>query len=134
MNLKLSSMKKFIIYTVLVFFGTVMHAQDDRTDRVESAKKEYIIKELQLTDAEAAAFFPIYKEYNQKRKEARKSMREAKSEDASVERLMDAEQNMVDIQKGYMDRFKSVLPERKVIQLIEAEKKFKLMLMQKLKD
>lgn len=131
-------MKKILF---LLFFSNALatvSAQDD--NRVEAFKKEYITKELQLTETESNAFFPVYQEYSQKRKEARRSMRaemrsvKAEQGEPSVEKIMDQEQNMVDIQKEYFEKFKSIIPEKKVIQLMEVEKKFKLMLMQRLKE
>lgn len=128
-------MKNLILIVALAIMSCTLTAQDDR---IEGLKKDFITKELELTSQEADAFFPIYNEYSQKRKEARKSLhREMKSlnseSNGSVDKIMDKEQDMVDIQKEYLDRMRKVIPERKVIKLIEAEKKFKMMLIQKLK-
>jgi hypothetical protein len=56
------------------------------------------------------------------------------SGESSVDKMLDKEQDMVDLKKEYLEKFRKVLPERKVVQLMEAESKFKLMLMQRLKD
>jgi len=127
-------MKKITIIAFVLFLSTALSAQDDH--RVENVKKDFITKELQLTSQEADAFFPIYNEYAQKRKDVRRSQREGMREsgESSVDKMLDKEQDMVDLKKEYLEKFRKVLPERKVVQLMEAESKFKLMLMQRLKD
>ena len=127
-------MKKITIIAFVLFLSTTVSAQDDH--RVENVKKDFITKELQLTSQEADAFFPIYNEYAQKRKDVRRSQREEMREsgESSVDKMLDKEQDMVDLKKEYLEKFRKVLPERKVVQLMEAESKFKLMLMQRLKD
>jgi hypothetical protein len=127
-------MKKITIIAFVLFLSTTLSAQDDH--RVENVKKDFITKELQLTSQEVDAFFPIYSEYAQKRKDVRRSQREEMREsgESSVDKMLDKEQDMVDLKKEYLEKFRKVLPERKVVQLMEAESKFKLMLMQRLKD
>jgi hypothetical protein len=127
-------MKKITIIAFVLFLSTTLSAQDDH--RVENVKKDFITKELQLTTQEVDAFFPIYNEYAQKRKDVRRTQREEMREsgESSVDKMLDKEQDMVDLKKEYLEKFRKVLPERKVVQLMEAESKFKLMLMQRLKD
>jgi predicted DNA-binding transcriptional regulator YafY len=129
-------MKKFILFSALALLGGALTAQDDK---IENFKKDFLLKELELTPQEAEAFFPIYNEYSGKRKEARRSLRREMQNlntdagNSSVDKLMDKEQDMVDLQKEYLDKFRKVIPEKKVIKLLEAEKKFKMMLLQKLR-
>ncbi len=128
-------MKNTILIALLLCLSLIANAQQDES-RIENLKKEYITKELQLTPQEAEAFFPLYNEYTQKLKEARKSLRkEMKTQpgETSVDKIMDKEQDVVDLRKEYWAKFQKVIPEAKVVRLIEVEKKFKMMLIQKLK-
>ena len=130
-------MKKILIFSFLMF-GLSTYAQQDDS-RVEAAKKEFLIKEMELTPQEAEAFFPIYSEYNQKRKEARKSLRAERknmsgTSEGSIDKIIDMEQSLIDLQKEYLEKFRKVLPEKKIVLLIESEKKFKAMMMQRLKN
>lgn len=126
-------MIKNIVLFGLLTLGYTLQAQDD--SRVEGLRRDFISKELQLTSAEADAFFPLYNEYNQKKREARRSLRaEKNSSAASVDKTIDLEQDLIDIKREYTEKFKKILPEKKVVQLLEAEKKFKMMMVQKLKD
>lgn len=129
-------MKKFALF-VLLGLGSTIFAQDE--SKIENFKREFITSELELSPQESEAFFPIYNEYSSRRKDARRSLRqEMKSVNSysgggSIDKLMDKEQDMIDLQKEYLDKFRKVIPEKKVIKLIEVEKKFKMMLLQKLK-
>lgn len=131
-------MKKILILSFL-FSAFFAYSQQDE-NRVEVMKRDFLTNELQLTTQESDAFFPIYNEYSQKRKEARKSLRAERknmmqdSGENSVDKLIDLEQDLVDLQKEYLEKFRKVLPEKKIVQLIEAEKKFKVMMMSKLKN
>lgn len=124
-------MKKLLIFGFLIL-GFGAYSQNDE-GRVEGMKREFLTKELQLTSAESEAFFPLYQEYSQKKREARKSYRTENSE-GSIDKLIDKEQELVDLKKQYFDKFSKILPAKKVVQLIEAEKKFKLMVMSQLKN
>jgi hypothetical protein len=126
-------MKKLLILSFLIL-GFSAYSQADE-GRVEGMKRDFLTKELQLTASESDAFFPLYNEYTQKKKEARKSLRaERKSNESSVDKMIDLEQGIVDIQKEYIEKFRKILPEKKIVQLIEAEKKFKVMIMSQLKN
>jgi hypothetical protein len=64
-------MKKIIYVVALVFFGIAAYAQPTETELVRSAfrleKKAIVADFLQLKDADAAKFWPIYEKYEQER-------------------------------------------------------------------
>src|SRR5687767_1804095 len=76
-------MKRFIlllIFCALTFAGTTALAQDSRTpkehrERVESAKIAYLTDKMDLTSDQAQKFWPIYNEYEAKRRELLKEYR-----------------------------------------------------------
>jgi AAA15 family ATPase/GTPase len=126
-------MNKLILILSLIFCGINIHAQDD--NKIAGIRKEYLTKELALTPTESDAFFPVYNEYIQKKRETRRSLRSEKtSSDNSVNKIIDLEQNLIDLQREYLEKFRKILPEKKIVQLLEAEKKFKTMMIQRLKD
>ncbi|MCE2962478.1 MAG: hypothetical protein ACK5UE_07980 [Chitinophagales bacterium] len=125
-------MNKIVIIFGLLFCGLNVTAQDDN---IADIRKDFITKELQLTPSEAEAFFPVYNEYIQKKKERRKSLRsELRGSEKSVDKIIDIEQDLIDLQREYLEKFRKILPEKKVVQLLEAEKKFKTMMVQRLRD
>ena len=126
-------MNKLILILSLIFCGISIHAQDD--NKIAGIRKEYLTKELALTSSEADAFFPVYNEYIHKKRDTRKSLRSEKtSSDNSVDKIIDLEQDLIDLQLEYLEKFRRILPEKKIVQLLEAEKKFKTMMVQRLKD
>lgn len=126
-------MNKLILILSLIFCGVNIQAQDD--NKIAGLRKEFLTKELALTSSEADAFFPVYNEYIQKKRDARRSIRsERTSTDNSVDKIIDLEQDLIDLQREYLEKFRKILPEKKIVQLLEAEKKFKTMMVQRLKD
>ncbi len=126
------NMNRIIITLVFIFCGLSIFAQNDN---VANVRKEFITKELQLTSSEADDFFPVYNEYIQKKKETRKALRqEGRSSEKSVDKIIGIEQDLINLQREYLERFRKILPEKKVVQLLEAEKKFKTMMVQQLRD
>lgn len=126
-------MRKIALFVCmfLLLNGTIS-AQEDN---IALIRKDFLTKELQLSASEAEAFFPIYNEYIQKKKETRKSLRgERKSSEASVDKIIDLEEDLIQLQREYLEKFRRILPEKKVVQLVEAEKKFKTMMVQRLRD
>lgn len=125
-------MNKLILALSLFFCGLSTFAQDDN---IAGIRKEFLTKELQLTASEADAFFPVYNEYIQKKKETRKSLRsEMRGSEKSVDKIIDIEQDLINLQREYLEKFRKILPEKKVVRLLEAEKKFKTMMVQRLRD
>jgi hypothetical protein len=126
------NMNKLVLTLSFMICGLSIFAQDDN---IAGVRREFITKELQLTAGEADAFFPVYNEYIQKKKETRKSLRtENRGAEKSVDKIIDLEQDLVNLQREYLEKFRKILPEKKVVQLLEAEKKFKTMMVQRLKD
>mgnify|MGYP000860491423 CR=1 FL=1 len=129
-------MKKIFLLS-FIFVGITCFSQQEDS-KVENMKRDFLTSELQLTSQESEGFFPIYNEYSQKRRDVRKSLREEKKSlmndgESSVDKIIDKEQELVNLQKEYLEKFRKVLPEKKIVLLIEAEKKFKTMMMSKLK-
>src|SRR6476469_3780165 len=64
-------MKKFIYLLVFTFFGVAAYAQPTETELVRRAfrleKKAIVADFLQLKEADAAKFWPIYEKYEQER-------------------------------------------------------------------
>ena len=123
-------MNKLILILSLIFCGISINAQDD--NKIAGIRKEYITKELALTSSEVDAFFPVY---IHKKRETRRSLRSEKTSlDNSVDKIIDIEQDLIDLQREYLEKFRKILPAKKIVQLLEAEKKFKTMMVQRLKD
>jgi hypothetical protein len=122
------------ILMMALIVGGPLHAQGG--NKVEQAKIAFLTQKLQLTTAEAERFWPVYNEYRSKLREARKGRREEARGMKGVETLSDkeaeemltdmlaGEQKMLDLRKEYLAKFKQVMPVKKVVLLLQAEKEF----------
>lgn len=121
-------------------------ANKPNKELIEAQKIAYITEKVGFTPAEAKEFWPVYNEYEAKRKEVRKNakmqkMDEKKSIDEMTEKeaelIVDEQineaQKMLDLRKMYHSKFKAILPATKVLKLYEAEKDFQREMIDKLK-
>ncbi|MBO7385162.1 MAG: hypothetical protein J6U63_02330 [Clostridia bacterium] len=127
----------------LVLIGSVAFAQNDNRDnkkdggkdwreKVRAAQVSFLTTELDLTEAEAQAFWPVYNEVQKQRHEAfraqgeaMKAMKDAKGNaNALIDQYLDAKKKMNDIDAEAIAKYKKVLPAEKVAKLILAQEKF----------
>ncbi|MBR5706243.1 MAG: hypothetical protein IKX55_01585 [Bacteroidaceae bacterium] len=98
-------------------------------------QREFFTKNAQLTQEEADAFFPIYNELQQKKRElnreARRIMRQEAGAEPSEEQCLKAiearaETNIkiAELEKEYLKKFKEVLPASKILKVQNAEEQF----------
>lgn len=121
----------FILFSLLLM---QVYAQDG--SRIEQAKIGYITNKLNLSSTEAEKFWPLYNEYKSKikaiRKEMRMDMKEIQNLDAISDKeaettlndIISSEQRTLDLKKEYFVKFKQILPIKKVILLVRAEREF----------
>lgn len=109
----------------------------DRRDRVEAMRAAYIARYIDLTADEAKAFWPVYDDYHRELDKNKKdqamdvfearmnwsSMTDNEVEKA-LDQLMQRQYETVEIKKRYHEKFKKVLPIRKVALLYQAEAQF----------
>jgi hypothetical protein len=140
-------MKKTIIatctVTTLILLAVVSamaqpgRGMQHRRGQIESQKIAYLTKELELTPQEAQVFWPVYNEFDAKRRALRDSFHaNAVKTDKTIDELSDKEaaeladnqiiesQKLLDLRKEYHSKFKTVLPIKKVLKLYEAERGF----------
>ena len=136
--------------TILMTFSTA-YAQDElessKREKLDALKVAYLTNQLNLTPTEAQAFWPLYNELEGKMHDLRKQKREnrittkqkhAEMTDAqlsaAVDRELTLEQQELDLKKVYNERFKKILPMKKVAQLYAAEHGFRKELLHRAKD
>lgn len=146
-------MKNLMILTVLALLNSFQSvvAQDElepsKREKLEALKVAYLTKELSLTPDEAQTFWPLYNELEGKMRQVRKLQREnrmtAKQNHATmtdaelskmIDRELDFEQQELDLKKQYNERFKKIIPIKKVARLHAAENGFRKELLQGAKD
>jgi hypothetical protein len=116
-------------------------------EKIDAQKSAFITTELGLTTQESRDFWPIYDEYQAKKRKLLKANKDKclalqekidSLSPAQQEQLADCpiefEQQMLDLKKEYHSKYKKVIPSLKLAKLYKAEREFKMMLMKQMRD
>jgi len=114
-------------------------------ERIQAARVAYITEQLTLTADEAEKFWPVYREYSDKRRALHKELRTARrnppadktteeNEKALMELDFKIKQQQLDLEKEYTDKFLKVIPAQKVRMLPEVERKFKMLILDQIQQ
>ena len=128
-------MKKLLVFAVLmlvvVLGASAEEQQKFSPEKFQADLEQYIATETGLTNEEAAKFFPLYREMQQKQRVVYNKMHELfklPHDEASckraVQRRDQLEIELKQIAQTYHNKFLRVLPASKVIGTIIAEDKF----------
>ena len=123
------------------------HQMDQKREQIQAYKIAYITNELQLTPDEAEKFWPIYNEFELKRKDMEKDMFGdyhqggpdiSTMSDEEIDKLvmaqLEKEKKLADLRYEYYLKLKKVLPIRKVFLLQRAEMEFKRVLLDRIRE
>ena len=128
-------MKKLLVFTVLMLMVVLGASAEEQQkfspEKFQADLEQYITTEAGLTNEEAAKFFPLYREMQQKQRVVYNKMHELfklPHDEASckraVQRRDQLEIELKQIAQTYHNKFLRVLPASKVIGTIIAEDKF----------
>lgn len=142
----------FIIGLTLMMFSALAQEQDDDLpaaqdpkvrSKIQAARIAYITDQLALTPAEAEKFWPIYREFSEKRKEIRQQLRDArKNPDPSktqeqvdqdvVNAQLDVKQKELNLEKDYSGKLLKVISAQKLRTLPDAERRFRQIILEQI--
>lgn len=143
---------RYLIITLLLTLGGISaHAQGHNEkmpeEKIKALKIAFLTSRLELTTTEAQAFWPLYNEYQNKTMELHKSkMNIGKALKSKFDQLTDAEMNkLMDeyialkqketaIEVEYLEKFRKVLPVKKIAMLLKAERDFKAEVLKEYKN
>lgn len=149
MNIK-APMKRFtfifIFFCAFTLSSTVALAQNgrsqDRRENVEAAKVAFLTDKMGLTSEQSQKFWPIYKEYETKRRELVKSYRSGYREDvdqlseqeakARLDGMFSTRERELELEKEYVSRYQRVITSNQIIKLYRSEREFTKLLLKKL--
>ena len=128
-------MKKLLVFAVLMFVVALGASAEEQQkfspEKFQADLEQYITTEAGLTNEEAAKFFPLYREMQQKQRVVYNKMHELfklPHDEASCKRAVQRrdklEIELKQIAQTYHNKFLRVLPASKVIGTIIAEDKF----------
>lgn len=142
-------MKKIILFTICLFFVSSIFAQrmQGKNEKIKSMKVAFITQKLNLTVDEAQKFWPVYNEFDLKRTQILNSkqriLRDLRSNGSSysdeeiekkLDKRMEYEKQEAELKITYYQKFKQVLPIKKVASLYSAEIQFKRELIRRLQE
>ncbi len=131
---------------ILTFVFTHVQAQkNEKKQKMEAAKIEFITQKLNLSPEQAEKFWPVFNEFDVKRKEIRKSRAALRPDTSNVsisdeqlkkdmDNFFSLKQKEIDLEKEYYGKFQKVISIRQVSDLYRSEKLFAVHLLKKLGD
>ena len=137
-------MRYILLLIFLISFGlNDLWAQPGQ--RIQQARKEYVIKRLGLTADQQKKFVPLYDEYTKKQHDLQKQIRQLRFEanslalsdaelSADVDKLLELKQKDLDLEREYLTKFKAILNIKQVVEMYKAEKDFVRVVLKGLRD
>ncbi|MBL6447000.1 hypothetical protein JMN32_11815 [Fulvivirga sp. 29W222] len=137
-------MRKLIMVLSLVFISTFLVGQSkEGLKKIESARIALITERLELTPEQAEKFWPLYREYSEKRKALRQEFVEARqsvdrknmTEEESkmlLNKGLELKERQLNIDRTYAERLTRVISTQQLLQLRKAEDDFRRMLLERL--
>ncbi|AEI50021.1 Spy/CpxP family protein refolding chaperone [Runella slithyformis] len=136
-------MRKTVLVLVCSLLFGVVNAQDGGHQKIENAKIGLITNRLNLTPEQSQQFWPVYNEFDDRKKEIRKQMKKLIVETntlttpdekilANIKETLNLQQKEVDLEREYMNKFLKVVNVRQLAELYKAEQMFTQMLIQRL--
>lgn len=147
-------MKRIVLAVIgFVAFTLYVNGQEDQVmqqdpnarAKIEAARIALISERLGLTPEQAERFWPIYREFTQRRGELISEFRQAQRETgpnnndpqkqkALVELGLKIKQRELDLEKDYSKRMMNVISAQQVLNLRNAEKEFQRMILNQLQQ
>jgi hypothetical protein len=125
--------------------GERKEMREERFAKIKAARQAYITEELELTNKEAEAFFPVFWSYDEKLRKGTfrnkyngKDLKDADLTEAEALEVLRGHQTYRQESLNQIfeaeEAFLKVLPASKVIQLPEVEKKFRKLLWERTRE
>lgn len=141
-------MKKILFSIMLLFASSIIIGQtmDDymevQREVLKTEKKAVVAEAMQFTDAESAAFWPMYNEYNEKMhvmntklykliKEYAEYYGEKMTNEKAVEiwtNNMKVETELAKLERAYFKKFQGILSGKKAARYMQLENKIKALI------
>ena len=114
----------------------------DRRENVEAAKVAFLTDKMGLTSEQSQKFWPLYNEYETKRRELVRTYRSGYREDvdqlsdqeakARLDSMFNTREKELELEKEYVARYQRVISSNQIIKLYRSEREFTKLLLKKL--
>jgi hypothetical protein len=122
---------------------TASHAQD-QDSRVENLKIAFITRKLDLSIEQAQQFWPVFNEFDVKRKSIRIDLRTLRDKEElvvakdkqlnTVNKMIDLKEEELKLERAYVPKFAKVLKPWQVVQLYSIEREVAKHLLHRMED
>jgi hypothetical protein len=131
---------------MLFINGIIAQTSDSKREKIDALRASFISKKVNFTNEESVKFWPVYNEMNDKLEANRKTFRlqynantnynfaTDKEAEAYLAAELSLKQKEFELYKEYYDRFKKILPVKKVAALRRAEEDFKKEIIKTIKE
>lgn len=137
-------LNSLLMATCLTLALGAVQAQDGGgREKIEAAKIAMITNRLNLTTDQAQVFWPVYNEYNNRKQELTRKMKQLNTEslrpnnDNVVDDLKEyngIKQKLADLDDEYLNKFLKVISPTQLAELYKTEQMFNKMLLNRLKN
>jgi len=141
-------MKRYLLllfFCVLTFAGTTALAQEKQSkERVEAAKVAFLTDKMELTSEQAQKFWPLYNEYETKRRELIKSYRSGYKQNADelseqeaksrIDMMFTTREKELALEQEYAAKYARIISNKQLVKLYRGERDFTKMLLKRLDD
>lgn len=145
---KVRNIMKKLLNIILILLVTAVVAQAQlpgNLARIRAAKITYISDRLNFTEEQHRNFVPVYNQYEREISYTRQSFmgkykdtNPKRADDATsrqyIDDNLDYQESVIEIKRKYNDRFLKIMSPQQLSDLYKAEREFKQMLMQRLKQ
>ena len=143
----MQTITKYISIVVLLLLQASSGAAqgDSKRDKIDALRVAFITKKVNFSSTEAQYFWPLYNEMNDKLEAARKTFRlqynantnydfkTDKEAEAYLAAELSLKQREFELYREYYDKFKKIMPVKKVAALRRAEEDFKKEMIESIK-
>ncbi len=142
--------RNLLFYCLIIFFlgtRTVSSQNYERIQELQAQKVGFFTKKLQLTTREAQEFWPVYNDYQVRKNKIIQDRRSTtryfiqnfnnlseKETKEMTEKYMHLMKEESDLLFTYHEKFKEVLPIKKVMKIYIAEEQYKIFLLRQLRN
>ena len=142
--------RNLLFYCLIIFFlvpRTVFSQQHERIQELQAQKIGFFTKKLQLTTKEAQEFWPVYNDYQARKNKIIQEKRNTihyyiqnlnnlseKEIEEMTGKFIRLTKEESDLFLAYHEKFKEVLPIKKVMQIYITEEEFKTFLLRQLRN
>lgn len=137
--------KYILILLIFLLWQEAFGQGNDAREKIEAARIALITERLGLSPEQAEKFWPIYNEYDQKRRDLSRDLQRARNQvdinnmtEEQSQNLMnmslDIRERQVQLEKQYAQRLTNVITAQQLLSLKKAEDDFRRMILRRLEE